>query len=201
MVRPVDSQEIQDHLRSVHERERGRGQGTENTATPQAGSDPTELTFAEQRPWVERTGWDETYKDSRRRAVLAAAIELPNGQSQLLGRRRVCGLNEDLASPMEDEQKIATILNLMDTMLDRCEETARKTSRSILCWLRSNHTLSTYPKPFTLVRHLSTTRKYRLLFERCIALEFRAYRMSPSIQESVMGIKLNKKQMRFLRMI
>ncbi|KAH6974818.1 hypothetical protein EDB80DRAFT_659046 [Ilyonectria destructans] len=204
LIRPVDSQDIQDHLRSVLEREHNRDQGSSDMSLEQAGPISTALTFAEQRPWIERTGWDETYKDSDRREVLAALIEMPSqsqGQAHILGRRSVCGLGGDLLSPADDEWKIAAILNMVDTMLDRCEETARKTSRSILCWLRSNRALSTYPKPFTLVRNLSTTRKYRLLFKRCIALEFRAYRMSRSIRESVAGIKLNRKQLRFLERI
>jgi hypothetical protein len=55
----------------------------------------------------------------------------------VIGRRGENDLDEDLVSPLEDEQKIATFLKLVDGMMDRCEETARKTSRNVLCWLRS----------------------------------------------------------------
>ncbi|KAH7154699.1 hypothetical protein DER46DRAFT_578529 [Fusarium sp. MPI-SDFR-AT-0072] len=119
----------------------------------QPTSVPQQLSYAGQRPWIERTGWDQTYSDKDHREVLAALIAMNNcpcRQSYLLARRGTSRLTKDLVSSAEDEMKIVVLVKLVDLMLDRCEETAQKTSRSILCWLRSTRALSTYPKPFTL---------------------------------------------------
>ncbi|KAH6872099.1 hypothetical protein B0T10DRAFT_553204 [Thelonectria olida] len=47
-----------------------------------------------------------------------------DGKSPILSRRGVHGLHKDLVSPPGNEQNIATILKLVDIMMDRCEETA-----------------------------------------------------------------------------
>lgn len=38
------------------------------------------------------------------------------------------GLVEDLVSPGDDEDRITLILRLVDVVMDRCEEMARRTS-------------------------------------------------------------------------
>ncbi|KAM5527196.1 hypothetical protein FOXYSP1_20465 [Fusarium oxysporum f. sp. phaseoli] len=151
----------------------------------------------------EGTGWDKTYH-GRSRDVLAAlaAVSLSRGSGpHLIGRQGTNGLHEDIISTMEDERKIAAVLEALDALLDRCEETARKTSRSILCWLRSTHALAGYPKPFILVYHPSSRRKYRVLFKRCLLLIFRSYRMDPSTRDRLTGIRFKRKQFRFLEAI
>ncbi|RKK62815.1 hypothetical protein BFJ69_g16984 [Fusarium oxysporum] len=200
LLRPVDGEEIQNHLRVVHEREQKQGQDEESRAL-QPTSVPPQLSYAEQRPWIERTGWDQTYSDKGRRKVLAALITMdscPSGQAYLLARQGISGLTEGLVSSTEDEMKIAVLVKLVDPMLDRCEETARKTGRSILCWLRSTRALSTYPKPFTLVRHPSSMKKYRLLFKKFLCMVFRLYRMSSSARRRVAGLRWSGKQSGFL---
>ncbi|KAF5701738.1 telomere-associated helicase [Fusarium mundagurra] len=182
LLRPVDGEEIQNHLRAVHEREQKQGQDEESRAL-QPTSVPPQLSYAEQWPWIERTGWDQTYSDKGRRKVLAALITMdscPSGQAYLLARQGISGLTEGLVSSTEDEMKIAALVKLVDPMLDRREETARETGRSILCWLRSTRALSTYLKPFTLVRHPSLMKKYRLLFKKFLCMVFGLYRMSSS---------------------
>ncbi|KAJ6436771.1 Alpha-galactosidase 2 [Purpureocillium lavendulum] len=120
---------------------------------------------------------------------------------RVLGLRGLCGLREDLVSPFEDEQKIGAILGLVDELMDRCEETARKTSRSILCWLRSTRALTPYSKPFTLVRQHTSTVKYRTLLKKCLAMVFRAYRMAPDVRQKATGIRLKKKHMSYMESI
>ncbi|KAH8650434.1 hypothetical protein BGZ61DRAFT_278230, partial [Ilyonectria robusta] len=67
--------DIQAHLQSVKDRERGQNDDTTNQGIIQENA-TTSLTFAEQRPWIERTGWDETYKGTSR-DVLSALTDLP----------------------------------------------------------------------------------------------------------------------------
>lgn len=162
------------------------------------------MAFAEQRPWIERTGWEDTYKD-RSREVLSALAVMP---LRSIGRRHhlLCqggfnGLDEDLVSPSDDEKNIVSIISLVDAMMDRCEETSRKTSRNILCWLRSTQPSSCYAKPFTLGRQPASTRKYRLLFKRCLVMILRAYRLNPDLREKLTGIHFHKTQLRCLEKI
>ncbi|KJK73483.1 hypothetical protein H634G_11276 [Metarhizium anisopliae BRIP 53293] len=154
------------------------------------------LSFAEQRPWLERTGWEETFR-KKSRHLLAALVSVPrygpDAKPYLLLRKGVDGLEEDLVSPASDELRIAQILRLFDPMMDRCEETAKKTSRNVLCWLKSVRLQSSYPKPFTLVRQPSSTRKYRVTFKKALAFVFRIYRLDPSIVRKTIDVQLRKR--------
>ncbi|KID81245.1 hypothetical protein MGU_11382 [Metarhizium guizhouense ARSEF 977] len=75
---------------------------------------------------------------------------------------------------------MANILLFVDPMMDRCEETAKKTGRSVLCWLKSVRLQSSYPKPFTLVRQSST-------------FAFRIYRADSPILRKTIDVQLRKK--------
>ncbi|KAL5592628.1 hypothetical protein FOBRF1_013654 [Fusarium oxysporum] len=89
-----------------------------DTQTAAAGSTTT---YAEQRPWLERTRWETTYKN-RDRSLLRRLIQAP--YLQLHGRpdappyllasaTRVPGLSVDLTSPREDEIRIDRILKAL----------------------------------------------------------------------------------------
>ncbi|KAJ3454134.1 hypothetical protein MRS44_018028 [Fusarium solani] len=200
---------VQAHLASIKEQERARN-GTggtptlKNTGRIATNHEGDQLRFEEQSPWIERTGWDKTYRGKSRdvlSALAAVFFSRLGSNPHLLGQCGTNGLHEDIVSAVEDERRIAAILEAMDVLLDRCEETARKTSRSILCWLRSTQALAGYPKPFVLVHHSSSRRKYRVLFKRCLVLLFRSYRMDPSTRERLTGIRFKRKQLRFLESI
>ncbi|EXL66159.1 hypothetical protein FOPG_17649 [Fusarium oxysporum f. sp. conglutinans race 2 54008] len=200
MVRQVDSPAVQAHLRSVLTREFNRGKlPNEMTAAPPVA--PTDTTaFALQTPWLERTGWDQTYNNKDRREVLTALTRTftsPGGREHRIRHGQQYGLDEDLVSPGADEDRIACLIRLVDVMICRCEETVRKTSRHMLCWLRSTKASSTYSKPFTLVQPSSST-KYRLLLKRCLAMVLRIYRLPPDKRLQVTGLALTRKQLQFL---
>ncbi|KAH7487602.1 hypothetical protein FOMA001_g5860 [Fusarium oxysporum f. sp. matthiolae] len=151
--RDKTGQEQQDLIRSVQEREhkRNRIPTTNVQSTAAAGS---ATMYAEQRPWLERT---------RR----------PDAPPYLLASAaRVLDLFADIVSPYEDEMKINEILNAVDVVIDRCKETVHSTSRNLLCWLKSNHPNILYSKPFTLVKHASSTIKYRSLLKKGISVLF-----------------------------
>jgi hypothetical protein len=97
--------------------------------------------------------------------------------------------------------KINRVLNAVDVVMDRCEETVRSTSRNLLCWLESNHLHISYSKPLTLVKHPSSTTKYRLLLKNALAFCFRVYRMGAKQRERLIGVRFNKKLARFLHAI
>ncbi|KAL7940249.1 hypothetical protein V8C42DRAFT_338129, partial [Trichoderma barbatum] len=82
LLRPIGGQATQDHLQSVQERERNRGhnRGPGYPATAQEAAKSSHLTFGEERPWQDRTGWPETYK-GRDRDLLSALAEMPSQPS------------------------------------------------------------------------------------------------------------------------
>jgi hypothetical protein len=126
----------------------------------------------------------------------------PNAPPYLLASTaRLPGLSTDLVSPREDEIKVDAILKVVDVVMDRCEETVHKTSRNLLCWLKSNHPYMSNPKPFTLVKHVSSTTRYRLLLKKALAFCFRVYRMDSKQRERLVGVHFNKKLERFLNAI
>jgi hypothetical protein len=66
----------------------------------------------------------------------------------------------DLFSPRQDKEKIASLMIVVDRILDRCEETVQHTSHMLLCWLWSTQPQTCYPKPFTLVGLEVSKKKY-----------------------------------------
>ncbi|PNP44480.1 hypothetical protein TGAMA5MH_03785 [Trichoderma gamsii] len=192
-IRPAGGQPAQDHTESVQKREieRSRKFGDSNNHM---------LCFAEQSPWLERTGWEGMLR-GRDREVLSAMIEVPRqqgGQPHVLLRRDPDCQEDDVISTSEDEQKIAAILNLVNPMMDRCEQTARSTSRNILCWVRSVKPLSPSPEPFQLLRQPDSTRKYRYLHRRLLAFVLRAYRLDPDVRRRLTKIHMSAKILRLL---
>lgn len=83
LLRPIGGQATQDHLKSVQQREphRDHSRGFRNPAAAQDATTSPHLTFAEQRPWLGQTGWEETYR-GRDHELLSALAEMPSHLSQ-----------------------------------------------------------------------------------------------------------------------
>ncbi|KAJ4257311.1 hypothetical protein NW764_016307 [Fusarium oxysporum] len=136
--RDKTGQEQQDLIRSVQEREHKRNRvPTANVQTTAAAGSAT--TYAEQRPWLERTRWEITYRN-RDRGLHRCLIQIPYLSSYrrpdmppylLASAARVPGLFADIVSPYEDEMKINEILNAVDVVMDRCEVTVHSTSPEV----------------------------------------------------------------------
>ncbi|KAJ3499435.1 hypothetical protein NLG97_g323 [Lecanicillium saksenae] len=113
------------------------------------------LAFGEQRPWIERTGWDVMFR-GRDRNILLKIIALPwshGTQPPLpLADRGTPGFEDGLVSAAEDKAKIAQLLALVNPMMERCDETVRRTSRNLRYWLKSVRPNTSSPEPFNLVR-------------------------------------------------
>ncbi|KAJ9412789.1 hypothetical protein QL093DRAFT_2595349 [Fusarium oxysporum] len=62
----------------------------------------------------------------------------------------------DIISSSEAEQKISCILGALYIVVDRCENTIRRTSRFLLCWLNSTRLPHFHERPFSLVAEKST---------------------------------------------
>ncbi|KAH7010838.1 uncharacterized protein B0I36DRAFT_225623, partial [Microdochium trichocladiopsis] len=98
-----------------------------------------------------------------------------------------------------DEIKISGLIAMFDWILSRCEQTARETSRTVLCWFRSLQPDKIYPKPFTLVSAKASRQKYLRTFQRFVAFIFRIYRLPTFQRRELLPIRFDSDQQQLLR--
>jgi hypothetical protein len=82
---------------------------------------------------------------------------------------------EDFVSPVADEVKLQQLVQLLDQIFDRCNQTVAATPRLLRCWLRSYTQQEYFPKPFTLPRKSRTQKKYRAFWKQFICFAFRVW--------------------------
>ncbi|KAH7074967.1 hypothetical protein BKA63DRAFT_444495, partial [Paraphoma chrysanthemicola] len=185
-----------EHLKSVREREQARREEQKRTALTDTGMQILQNTG----PWMERTRWPITYQGVRRDVLLGLgdipvayeAVDLTIGQSE-------DGTN--ITSTSKDEQKIWHLTQAVQVVLYRCEETMRRTSRPLLCWLITTRPSPCFPKPFKFLGREQTRRSYRRWLKGFLAFVFRAWRMEPGKRSSLTGIRLRQKQSARLQLI
>lgn len=196
LIRATGSNPVQDHLNSVKAREGDRSQASVDLTA-------RDLSLAEESSWLDRTDWVDMLR-GRDRGVLSAMIDIRRPgveQPHVLASGGTDGEAHAVVISLQDERRITSLLALVDTMMDRCEQTARKTSRNILCWVRSIKPLTSYQKPFKLVRQPGTTKKYRYLLKKFLAFVLRAYRLDPLVRKRLTRIRMSKKLNRLLERV
>jgi hypothetical protein len=150
--------------------------------------------------WLRRTGWKETYRDNERNVLLCLA-QLPTRQSRMIGLSLGEGSNRILYSSATDECKITGILQRVDGVFNRCEETVGRTSNSVLCWLRSKRHSEPSPFPFQLVGRKVSQQKYRSRWKQCLAMVLRIIRQPEANICNVANIPFTPEQKEVLRQI
>jgi hypothetical protein len=104
---------------------------------------------------------DSTYqgvpRDILKQLMLLAAISTTKHGLQL-------GFFKDrtLISSAADEEQIYHLIAALDPMLDRCEETMRRTGHPILTWLKSHAIAEPSPQPFSFLATQQGRSKTRL---------------------------------------
>ncbi|EEA22400.1 hypothetical protein PMAA_061780 [Talaromyces marneffei ATCC 18224] len=157
--------------------------------------------FESLRPWIERTGWEQTY-DGLHRDLLRRLTEMPLLYNSCQDHRLWSSPEEaDLVSPAADKRVIWRIAYAVDSMLDRCEETMRHTGRPILCWLRTLQLSPYYPKPFVFLARSASTSRYRRIWKRFIVFLFRCFRLDAEVCRTRLRIKFRRKQWDVIRSI
>jgi hypothetical protein len=201
LLRLTVNPKVQAHLESVQQRESSRLERRNEACVDT--KDLGVQTSACTRPWMERTRWAITYKGVDR-SFLQRLTSIPDPcffDRGYLIRPRSCPEDLDIVSSGQDEQKIASLMAVIDRMFDRCEETMQHTSHLLLRWLRSTTPQTCYPKPFTLVALEASRKKYRRYWKRFIAFCFRGSRMDPEMRSRHMGLRFTERQLIQLREI
>uniref|UniRef100_A0A0D2XRY5 Uncharacterized protein n=2 Tax=Fusarium oxysporum (strain Fo5176) TaxID=660025 RepID=A0A0D2XRY5_FUSOF len=115
-----------------------------------------------------------------------------------MGLSSYIGSERQIISSAGDESRIANLIAAVDAVMDRCEQTARTTSRSLLCWLRSVRPHVCYAKPFTFVGKAASRKQYIRVLKRFIAMVFRAFNLPADIRRRQAGIRLKKAHIRLI---
>jgi hypothetical protein len=180
------------HLNEVIEREQIYW---ETVNQPHLSSKDTESgSFTTTSIWMDRTRWQDIYKDARR-DILRASTRLPDRRALAINCFLGQGNQEsdsDIVSSSEAEQKISCILGALDIVVDRCEDTISQISRFLLCWLNSMRHQHFYERPFSLVAEKSTEKKYRNVQKRLLAFAFRTHIMTAEVRRDYMRFQLSE---------
>ncbi|KAF4946561.1 hypothetical protein FGADI_11075 [Fusarium gaditjirri] len=126
--------------------------------------------------WPKRTQWRVIFKNARH-DILRAMTRLPDRYS--------------LMSDYVMAHKISCTMKALDLVIDRCENTVRYTSRTLLCWLSSPKLHIYCESPFCLMAEKSSETRYRVLQKRVFAFVIRLHRMSNGLQREAGNFWLN----------
>ena len=127
-MRPIGGQPVQETIRSIRQREltyRQQKEGADDPPLPSTGRSAAELMSPGRGPWLERTGWEETYRDVdlsilSRLMLMPASCSGYSNEDLWVGHHHVQGRREDLISPASDEGRIQVLLNLFDHRVVTC---------------------------------------------------------------------------------
>ncbi|XPS72541.1 hypothetical protein M3J09_004703 [Ascochyta lentis] len=141
---------------------------------------------------MERTCSPTTYQGVRRDILLCLA-EVPATHDAVTITIGQLEGEADIISPSEDEKKILHLTQAVQVVLDRCEQTMRRTGRPLLCWLITTRPSPCFPKTFKFLGREKTRRSYRRWLKGFLAFDFRAWRMEPGKRSSFPAIRLSQK--------
>ncbi|KAK2684819.1 hypothetical protein QWA68_016320 [Fusarium oxysporum] len=114
-VRPVGGKEAHDHLKGVFEREQGKQRLRKEMALAdgaEINNSPQSTRFTDLKPWLERTGWEQTYQGVDRELLKNLTVVPANGRSLQLPCSVTCDF-ESLVAADEYEMMVSysSILN------------------------------------------------------------------------------------------
>ena len=193
-----ESKAIEDHLEAVFNREKSDLlHPTSSTYSNDGIGDSWSCSDVALKPWLNRTRWLEIYRKEHMELLsrMTSTPWAPKGFSAM-----ALQLTDSITNLAEDEDKLLALVPVIDDMFDRCEDTFKKTGRSLLCWLRSTSPGRYYPKPMALVQDRSK-KQYRRLFYRMIFFIFRAFRLRLHVLKGCAGIRIRKRIGTLLRAI
>jgi hypothetical protein len=105
--------------------------------------------------------------------VSRGTARYPRAMTEISSRySQCCGLSlghheaSELRSPAADERRLDQVMQAVDRLFDRCEETVHRTGQPILTWLQSQYPTVVARQPFRLVGRQGTRYRYRRIWKR-----------------------------------
>jgi hypothetical protein len=95
-----------------------------------------------------------------------------------------------LLSPPDDEERIYYLIAGIDDVLDRCEETMRRTGHPILAWLKSHVVTKPSSRPFSFLETLQGRQRYRRTWKQFVAFVLRVFRLGPELSQETLHLVL-----------
>lgn len=146
-------------------------------------------------PWFQRTRWLETYCGADR-SILVRLASLPTADSVRTGRYLGIHNGVRLQISALDERRIIVILQAIEELYSRCEETVHHTARPILCRIFSLSLHSGTQRPFRLVHRPASRSKYIRVVKKFFSFLLSMYLLDPAICLSVLAYWLSSPQRR-----
>jgi hypothetical protein len=153
----------------------------------------------ETTPWLKQTRWPELFRN-RPLDIITATAQRPG-----------TAVNEDyhlgswkgvlLVSPAENEAKLRILMQAVDHMFTRAEETLSRTSYRLRCWLKSYHKDTFYPKAVTLLPAKSSRTSYLLIWKQFLCYIFRVFACSLLRREELYNLKFQSKEIQMMNHI
>ncbi|KAG2000827.1 hypothetical protein GB937_010791 [Aspergillus fischeri] len=86
-------------------------------------------------------------------------------------------------------------------MLDRCEETLRRTGRPLLAWLKSHAIAEPSPRPFSFLGTQQARSRYRRTWKQFITFALRVFRLGPVLSQEILHLVLQPQHYQQLEQI
>lgn len=109
--------------------------------------------------------------------------------------------NRIFASPAADEEQIYHLIAILDTVLDRCEDTMRHTGQPILAWVKSHLVAESSPQPLSFLGTQQSRSRYRRTWKQFIAFVLRAFRLGPVLTHEVLRLTLPSQHLQQLEQL
>ncbi|KAH6670818.1 hypothetical protein B0J14DRAFT_702838 [Halenospora varia] len=151
-----------------------------------------EVERSDTTPWLQYTKWPQQFA-SRPVDIIAATARQPclyPSEDYVLGFWNSVALT----SPVVDEVKIQTILDMLDGMFDRCQQKLDASSYQLRCWVKSFTHDAFYPYPLQRHESKATEKKHIHLWKRFFCYIFRVWAMSEEARSEIYGLVFNAQQ-------
>lgn len=133
----------------------------------------TELGDANNSLWLRWTKWPTQFAGLPLDIITESAVQPernPEGD-YLLGD----WAGTRFVSPVADEIRLQQLMQLLDSMFDRCNQTVVATSNLLCCWHHTATLKGYWPKPFKLPGKQETQQRYRSYWKQFICFAFRVW--------------------------
>jgi hypothetical protein len=144
----------------------------------------TELEDSNSSLWLQFTQWPAQFAGLPLDVIATSAVQpgkKPPKTEFVLGNWD----GEPWVSPLADEVKLQQLVQLLDPMFDRCNDTLASTPRVLRRWIHTNTLNGYWKRPFQLLGRPSTQRRYRALWKQFFCFVFRVWTTDSSLQHEV----------------